>query len=256
MDLYNDYVDVIQQTLPLRPDEWTFKSVPNYYAVLEHVCHGQGTAYFSCIINEFNDIYTSNKDALIQLCHQNDMYGKPRQYEFQDFTVCSPTDLRYIYHSLLNLKHMQTLGLNDINIVEIGGGYGGLCFFMKNLAKYFDITISSYHIFDLKLPTELQAKYLNALNITDTTFSVPYDTTQLKQNSYLIANYSLSEFTREIQADYNNALGPYITNGLIVSNDGEPDIMYDIIKDILKNNKLTVEEERPKTSPQNLFVYF
>ena len=81
-----------------------------------------------------------HKEYFIKLCHTNNLYGTPCKVSYKNFTGCSPTNLRYILHGLLILSYIKTIGLTSTNIVEIGGGYDGLCFYIYNMAKLFDIT--------------------------------------------------------------------------------------------------------------------
>ena len=63
------------------------------------------------------------------LANYRAVFREPLKYNYKDFGTCSPTNLRYIYQSMLILKFMKEKLLNNVNVIEIGGGYGGLCFF-------------------------------------------------------------------------------------------------------------------------------
>ena len=132
----------------------------------------------------------------------NDTYGRTKKTNFKNFIECSPTNLRYILHSLLILEDMKKNKLNNIDIIEIGGGYGGLCLFMHNIAALYDININSYTIFDLLEVSQLQKKYLNALNIKNVNCCQLDNFNNLKNNSYLISNYAFSEISKELQIKY------------------------------------------------------
>jgi putative sugar O-methyltransferase len=200
-------------------DEWTFKSHPDYSGILEHVWYELGVNYMNEIQKRFNSVYNENKDLLIDLCDKNDSIGKPTKHFFENFTLCSPTNLRYIYHSMLILTYMQDCMLNNIDIIEIGGGYGGLCFYIHKMSHLFNIKINSYTIFDLKMPLILQKKYLDNLDIQNINYSEMDDITNLKKNSFLISNYAFSEISYELQKKYtNNVLNPYVSHGLLVWN--------------------------------------
>ena len=113
-----------------------------------------------------------NKNYLIELCFLNDLYGKTIKAKFDDFTQCSPSNLRYILHSLLVLDYMKKISLNNINVVEIGGGYGGLAFFINKIAPLVGVEIDSYIVFDLYEATLLTKKYLEALEVEVQTFQL------------------------------------------------------------------------------------
>ena len=252
--MYNKYQIVIKHNLDLSPDKWYFKSDIDYNAILEHVTVEKGYEYLNVIKEEFKDIYQDYKNLLIELCYINDEYGKTVKHDYEEFCVCSPTCLRYIYHALLNLRYIQSKDLKTVNIIEIGGGYGGLCFFIHMLATIFDVNVTSYHIFDLQEAVELQRLYLSNLGIKKFTNSTLYDIYNLSNDSYLISNYCFSEIDRDIQKEYiEKIISKYTSCGMLVWNHIE---LYRFVK-----KELIIEKERPLTSyigsgVENKFVYF
>ena len=202
------------------------------------------------IMNRFNSFYTTNKEYLIQLCHTNDFYGNPQKYNFPNFTECSPSNLRYILHGLLILTYMKECLQNNVDIIEIGGGYGGLCFFIQKLSPLFDITVNTYSIFDLEMPSILQKKYLETLNIYNTTKGDLNNVKNLKENSFLISNYAFSEISSDLQKKYtDNVLNPYVSYGFLAWN------FIDVYK-FIDNKNIVVEDEFPCTGSGNKYVRF
>lgn len=216
---YNDYANTIRNNLLLDPNDWYFKSDPAYTAILEHVSQDVGNRYFSEIKERFSSYYNNNKQLLIELCLKNDLYGKTNKSIFNDFSICSATNLRYILHSFLILEYIQSIQLNSLNIIEIGGGYGGLCFFLKNISPLFDISINTYTIFDLKEASDLQNLYLNNLKISNYSTQQLNNMGSIQKNSFLISNYCFSEISPTIQNEYiDKLIKPYISNGFILWN--------------------------------------
>ena len=114
---------------------------------------------------------------------------------------------------------MKECKLNNIDIIEIGGGYGGLCFFIYKLAFMFDITINTYSIFDLEMPLILQKKYLEKNNIVNVNFVNLTNITNLNKNSFLISNYAFSEISMDLQKQYTEqVLNPYTSHGFLTWN--------------------------------------
>jgi hypothetical protein len=252
MSVYKEYTDYIETFIDLNLDntEWVFKSHPKYIYMLEHVTQEDGNKYLFEISNRFKTVYNENKDYLIELCNTNDLYGKPNQYLFEGFTKCSPTNLRYILHSLLLLTYMNECMINTIDIIEIGGGYGGLCFFINKLSKLFNITINTYTIFDLDEPLKLQRKYLEIFNINNLTFTNINNFNDLKENSFLVSTYAFSEIPFNLQVEYTNKiLNPYISHGFIAWNH------IDVYK-FIDNKIITEEIEFPLTGKFNKYVRF
>ena len=175
--------------------------------------------YLNVIKNNFKTFYESNFNFLQEICDLNDKYGKTNKYQYQNFITCSPSNLRYILHSLLILEDMKKHKINNIDIIEIGGGYGGLCLFINNIAPLYNININSYTIFDLLEASQLQEKYLNALNVKKVHFCQLDNFNNLKNNSFLISNYAFSEISKELQIEYiEKIINPYTTFGFLTWN--------------------------------------
>jgi hypothetical protein len=216
---YDNYVNTIRNNLSLDPKDWFFKSDPAYTPILEHVTEHVGNRYFTEIKERFPSYYNDNKNLLIELCYKNDLYGKTKKSVFTDFTICSPTNLRYILHSFLILQYIQSIELNNLNIIEIGGGYGGLYFFLKHLSPLFGVSINTYTIFDLKEASDLQNLYLDNLQVSDYSTQQLNNLGSLYKNSFLISNYAFSEISPIVQNEYiEKVIKPYVSNGFILWN--------------------------------------
>ena len=248
--MYNNYINCIKSFINNEIKTWNFKSDPRYTGILEHVSYAIGDAYLFEISNRFNEFYNTHKKLLIDLCNINDSCGYPIKYDFVNFSYCSPTNLRYILHSMLILTFMKDSELNNIDIVEIGGGYGGLCFFIYKLSCLFNININSYSIFDLNEPLILQKKYLDNLNINNVYFMSIDNIQNINKNSFLISNYAYSEISLNLQEIYTNKLlNPYTSHGFLTWNFIEP---YNFID----NKNITKEREYPLTSNHNYYIRF
>jgi len=252
---YTPYVQVVITNLQKLPQDWNFKSDPNYQYMLEHVNKQHADEYFRLIKSEFNMLYTYYKNEFIDIIHQNDVYGQPSLVHFHSFS-CSGTNLRYLYHALLIIQHIQHLRLNDINFIEIGGGYGGLCFFIHKLCELFNIQINSYTIFDLDYIIDLQRLYLKQHKYNITTSTLEYLTQQntfvpIRHDSFLISNYAFSEISQDLQDAYiDNIIEPYVTHGFMCWNRIP-------IYPFIKNNKnFIIESEKPLTGEFNWFIRF
>lgn len=248
--MYNNYENCITSFVYTDNKDWTFKSNPEYCLVLEHVKPREGELYINELKKRFNILYNANKEYLIELCHINDSCGKPKKTKFIDFTDCSPTNLRYIFQSFLILTYMKECMLNNIDVIEIGGGYGGLCFYIHKLAHLFDITINTYSMFDLQMPLVLQQKYLENLNIHNINCVELDNIKNLKDNSFLISNYAFSEISLELQKEYtSHVLNPYVSHGFLAWN-------FIGVYDFIDNKNITIEAEYPLTYRTNKYVRF
>lgn len=246
--IYLSYLQCIRNNLNLDKSNLCFKSDASYNYVLEHVSREEGILYLNLIQEEFEQIYTDHNEYLNTLCSHNDLYGKPNKFYFDGLVQCSPTNIRYIYHSLLILDYARKCNLNNINFIEIGGGYGGLCFFICSLSEIFNIKTNSYTIFDLSDACKLQEKYLDLLNVDVTTAQLNTDI-DLSKNSFLISNYAFSEISSNLQHQYTEqVLNPFISHGFLAWNGID---LYPFIDD----KEITSVPEKPQTGPKNLYVY-
>ena len=248
--VYNNYQRSITTQFALNPEEWTFKSNRDYQQILEHCTGRQAEEYLVIIKHKYKSFYEANIDALRSICELNDKYGKTSKYHLNGFMSCSPSNLRYILHTLLFLDDMKKYGLNNIDIIEIGGGYGGLCFFIYKIASLYNIEINSYSIFDLLEPSVLQQKYLSALNIENVNCCQLDNFSNLKNNSVLISNYAFSEISRELQTQYiEKVINPYTTYGFLAWN-------FIPVYNFVNNSTITSEREYPSTGNYNYYVRF
>ena len=239
-----------------------FKSIPNYNAILEHVTFEQGNEYIKCIKNNFPRISFAN---ILECVTINDKYGCPKKDEFNfsdgQTLNCSPTSLRYVFHSLIILQHYKN-NQSCKNIAEVGCGYGGLFLAICYFSKFLDINIDSYSFIDLPKVCELIKKYLEMhKDIIHIDYSIHsaynYGSDVDKRDLFLISNYCFTEISNEHRNKYIETLFPKISNGFIlwqtlfnlpIQNVG-----------IINNNKKFVEEELPQTGLEfykNYFVYF
>ena len=239
--MYEEYRNYIKTQLNLNPEEWDFKRNYWYCRILEHVNEDYGYQYYNIIIKKFKSFYESNLDIIKNICKSNDKYGKTKKINFKNFMTCSPSNLRYLLHSLLFLEDMKKYNLNNIDIIEIGGGYGGLCFFIHNIAPLYEININSYTIFDLLEPSLLQKKYLNALNIPDVNCCQLDNFDNIKNDSILISNYAFSEISKELQMKYiDKIINPYTKFGFLTWN-------FIPVYNFVKNSIIEKELEYPQT---------
>jgi hypothetical protein len=245
---YNQYIRVVKYQNLMMDFELSFKNNKVYQQILEHTPGYRAELYLKAIKEEFSSFYNNNKNILIELCNKNDYYGKPEKIKISDFTVCSPSNLKYIYHSLLILNNIISKKLNNVDIIEIGGGYGGLCFFIYNISKLFNVAINSYTIFDIKEVTILQKRYLKLLDINIETYDIK-DDWKLNKNSYLISNSAFSEISKDLQEEYSEkVLNNYVSNGFLVWN-------FIPVYQFIKDKQFIIESERPCGDSLNKFVY-
>lgn len=243
--LYNTYTKYVD-TIVASGDISNFKNNSNYTYMLEHASESHGKQYLELIKSMFQ---LSDIDIILYT-HMNDSVGNPVKYKYLG-TEISPSSLRYIFQAMLILKHFESTGVKTFRIVEVGGGYGGLCLAINYCLRFYpSVSISEYNIVDLEAPTKLQTKYLSQFDL-----SFPFKTHNAVQfgadiepgNLFLISNYCFSEIDARLQEQYVTNLFPKIAHGFITWNTIP---VYEFGKTI------TVEDEYPKTGSQNKYVRF
>ena len=163
-----------------------FKSHPAYRHVLEHVSYEEGKQYL-------DEIKIDYKDKLDEI-KENDALGTPVTCTYDGVGTISPTTIRY----LKNTSDIVTkFGTSFNSIVEIGGGYGGLC---KVLSSFVDF--EQYLLLDLEECNMLSRKYLSHFDLPTMSYQAEEIVELEDRFDLLISNYALSECNRETQMMY------------------------------------------------------
>ena len=215
--------------------------------MLEHLTPEQGEEYLTCILSR-TSITT---DEIVEFCRLNDSFGNPNTVRYDTLNMSiSPSTLRYIYHAHLILSHMKNIGTVHPDIIEVGGGYGGLCLSLHFFAPKYGVHIKSYTLSDLTPIIRLQEKYLSTVNSSLTIEFVDAKTfgmTITGVDMFLVSTYCFSEISLEIQEFYRQILFPKLTHGFIAWNNIP---VYDF------GFTTQVEPEVPNTGDMNKYVYF
>ena len=174
-----------------------------YTEILEHVTENQGGQYLECIIKKMG------QNALQEISYVDDV-GKPCLFFYQKYGSWSPTTLRYVK---VMLDLIENFGpLFNLDILEVGGGYGGQC----NIIKHFFQDVK-YSIYDLPEPLMLTEKFLNCF---DRSANLCNALEEIKESEcdIFISNYALSELNQEIQDEYLDKIIPNSNHGYITYN--------------------------------------
>lgn len=145
------------------------------------------------------DLFYNNLDKF----KQNDLIGNPDVYEEENIGSISPSTLKFSFNAIDIISFIEQQGdLSNIkNIVEIGGGYGGLCLLLSNFIEF-----ESYTLVDLPEACKLAEKYLsNFESLKGRVNFIPcnkLDTVTEESFDLTIAINSLSECNIETQLEY------------------------------------------------------
>ena len=256
--MYENYEKLIELLLNYDLTTVMFKNNYHYNGILEHVNYEQGIKYLELILNEFPNIFSEH---IIEFVKLNDKIGFPKKYIYNINNTqidCSPSSLRYIYHSLLILKYYKEKKLNEI--VELGCGYGGLFLAISFFSNILEINIEKYYMIDLPIVCKLISKYLE-LNkeFISTKYeileSTNYGSDLHSKDLFFISNYCFSEIDKIHRDLYIENLFTKINSGFVIWQTSFTSFEY--VDKIFKNN--LTSEEHPQTGNEtlkNYFVYF
>lgn len=223
----------------------TFRSNQNYTGILEHVTMSQGSEYLEIIkrdnINLLNNI---NKFKT------SDLVGSPNTFNYEIGDI-SPTTIRYI--KVLSDLIREFGDLSNLDIVEIGCGYGGQS---KIIMDVFEV--KSYTLIDLPEVLELSKKYLESVGVDiSKIYFKTMDMLETANYDLFISNYAFTECDKEVQLEYFNKVISKSKYGYITANFINDIFNLDYFtKDELCNmitNTYLIEEE-PKTHVNNIII--
>ena len=126
-----EYLEACKEAVASDDAFANFKSNPKYKTILEHVLKDQGQAYLNICKDMNEDAVWENLEAF----KENDKIGNPELYPYPGMTgTISPTTLRY----MKNTFEMGFLldGAEVGKVVEVGGGYGGLCRVLSKVCEF------------------------------------------------------------------------------------------------------------------------
>ena len=167
-----------------------FRSSRVLVEALDHVSIEQGSSYISEILKSgpWSEEFTK---VLLQM----DKVGKPRKFKFSPYGTFSPTLLRYlkVYKDL----EINFGSLKNLNIAEIGIGFGGQASLISLLSKPV-----SYTLYDLPPVLELAQKFMKEIDASGNFIFFDGRNPEPRDPDLVISNYAFSELNRDVQNQY------------------------------------------------------
>ncbi|MBE8986622.1 putative sugar O-methyltransferase [Nostoc sp. LEGE 12450] len=208
-----DNIDYPEFCLKASLDSSIFKDFRRneiYKIALEHDDFGQGLEYLEATKNSSSKVLSKINEFL-----KNDRIGNPIVFDYEGIGTIAPPTLRYI--KILSDLESEFGTLDNLNICEIGVGYGGLG---RIVSSYFKV--KTYTLVDLKPVLMLAQRYLDHYPLKTT---LVYKTmNELPKENYdlVISNYAFTELRREIQDIYLEKVLLSATKGYITYNEINP----------------------------------
>ena len=121
---------------------------------------------------------------------KNDELGTPMVYKYKHHGNFSPNTLRYV-NTLYELQE-QFGDMKNFNILEFGGGYGGLCHILSYLVKW-----SKYYFVEIKEPLELAKKCFLNIPLENVTCLLPDEVKTDTKYDLFISEFGFCELNQE-----------------------------------------------------------
>ena len=221
-----------------------FKRHPTYNAILEHVTEEQGAAYLEIIIAEHPKLL-----PYFDRFRENDKWGNPIMFDYQPHGRLSPTTLRYI--KVLGDLIANFGSLADMDLVEIGGGYGGQC---KTIDAF--CGFRSYTLVDLGPCLSLAEKYLDKHQVKNVQYRTFEDLFPTGHYDLVISNYAFSECSRRVQETLWEKALSVSARGYLTCNEISPRRFKPFSQSELRSRlpDAKVLPEEPPTHPDNYIL--
>ncbi len=222
MSLYTNYIEAVREAIRQPPDQWTFKSDQRYREVLEHTPREFANLMLKWSLDQLPDL---DIELVRTLARRNDNIGKPLQQPIDGLGLYAASNMRYLAHAIRVWQYIESLGLPSVEIVELGGGYGGLAFWVRGMAHLFKAHVGAYWMIDLPDAARLQHQVAQALDLSVYPVSCespafPAIGAFAKRENPLVcvSAYGFSEWDQETRDWYAKHLLPHCRHGLMVWN--------------------------------------
>lgn len=220
LSLYTRYIEAVREALWEEPNAWRFKSDARYREVLEHTPLAFAVAMLEWSLRAMPGL---EREHVRALCRLNDSVGAPVLEQIFGLGNYAPSNMRYLCHAIKLWQHIDSLGLPRVEIVEIGGGFGGLTTFVRGLAELFDTQIGAY--WDLDLPEVATLQYRVARELGVSVFPLEGDDpaslkviAERTKPLICFSAYAFSEFDQATRDWYAERVLQHCRHGLMIWN--------------------------------------
>ncbi len=220
LSIYVNYIEAVREAIKQQPAEWTFKRDWRYREVLEHTPLEFARIMFDWSRKKMPQI---DLDLICSLARKNDNFGAPTQLPIEGLGFYSAGNMRYLCHAIKVWQYLDSLKLPEVDIVELGGGYGGLALWIRGLASMFRTHVDSYVMIDLPEVCALQrmvAQHVGldatAMDGTDETVFAMFE--HGTRPLVCLSAYAFSEFEQKTRDWYAERLLKHCQYGWMVWN--------------------------------------
>lgn len=228
----------------------TFRSPnnPDYGRVLEHFSRADGAVHLAALTERNPEIA-----KLLPRFASSNGVGSPELFDYGHHGQQSASTIRYARN--LGDLHEKFGSLDGMHIVEIGGGYGGLC-----KVAFDAFSPASYTLIDLPEAIQLAGRFLaetlrpeqfERVNLVDgTTLDRPV------QSDLMISNCAFSECHPAVQRVYIRNVIAHAERGSLLINLRKESLPPAVLwREISRHHRdLVCSDEMPLTHPTNFML--
>ena len=229
-----------------------FRQNDIYCWVLEHDDLKRGLENY----NYIQKISKLNKAQILEVLKIIDKFGGPKLMTIGDLNNVSPSSLRYLSVALDIKRIFKYKAHHELNIIEIGCGYGGQSIALSKL-----VSIKNYTYVDLKEVNQLIEKYISMNEVsfnyqTKTLFDEFEDNYDL-----IISNYAFSELPKKLQKIAYTKILSKSKNGYMINNSFYFSKKYRFfdkkkLKKLLPTSQFFDENPKAESHPENFLHIF
>ena len=246
--IYVPYLQVCKDAIEQSSVWDSFRHNATFTGIVGGIPYEVGADCEDKILKAFGD-----NPALLDKFAEGDSIGQPPVYLYKKLgRYMSPATMRYI-NVLIDLLKCSHIEFNKINIVEIGGGYGGQCKVIHDFIKP-----KSYTLIDFPEVLTLSKKYLEHFGIDAIYRNFDKGLSKKIIYGFCISNYAYSEMEVAQQTFYDDAILNNSKRGYMLCNFISKRYMTTRFRRMTrhKTKQYKVLPEIPSTAPGNfLFIW-
>jgi SAM-dependent methyltransferase len=230
----------------------SFRQNEIYCWVLEHDNLKRGLENYKYI----QKISKLNKREILEILSNIDKFGGPKLITIGDLNKVSPSSLRYLSIATDINRIFKYKADQELNIIEIGCGYGGQSIALSKLNN-----IKNYTYVDLKEVNQLIEKYVSMNEV-----SFKYQTKTLFDDfddnyDLIVSNYAFSELPRYLQQIAYKKILSKCKNGYMINNSFYFSKKYKFfdkkkLKKLLPSSQFFDENPKAEGHPENFLHVF
>ena len=229
----------------------TFKQNPFFNLLWENSSEEEGALWMEKIAACYPELLKK-----LERIKESDRIGSPRVYSYQEYGEFSPATLRF---AALGGEIEERCGnLAELNVIQIGAGYGGLCKVLHATSGF-----KTYTLVDLPQQLALAKRYLDVFGVNNVSYLTPEELPLGVHYDLVLSDRSFSEFNRSFQVLFFDRILAHSHSGFLLGHlfpkhYGVQPLSFDELKSRFdkKGNFARWEIQEPTIESENYFIFW